>query len=69
MLLVLVLKKIITHSSFILISLYAIYIFNPEIEVRVMREGIYPALTILVFVSLIGCYVYRNENYKSGKYF
>jgi len=63
-LLILVLREII-HSPFLLMIIYTIYIFNPEIEFRVMREGIYPALTILFFVGLIGCYVYRNENKQS----
>lgn len=54
------LRKIVTSRT-ILLVLYTIYLFNPAIETRVMREGIYPALTVLVFAALIGFHVYRDK--------
>jgi hypothetical protein len=54
------LRKVVSSPA-ILIVLYTIYLFNPAIETRVMRAGIYPALSILVFATLIGFYVYREE--------
>lgn len=59
LILVVSLRKIITHSS-ILIVLYAAYIFNPEFITRAIREGIYPALTVLIIAGLISIYVHRE---------
>lgn len=53
------LRKIVTNRT-ILLVLYTIYLFNPAIETRVMREGIYPALSTLIFATLVGLYVYRE---------
>jgi len=55
------LKKIIRFSS-VLILFYAIYIFNPEMVTRVMREGIYPAINILVITGLINIYIHRESS-------
>jgi hypothetical protein len=53
-------RKVI-KSPAILIVLYAVYLFNPATETRVMREGIYPALSVLVFAALAGVHVYRDK--------
>jgi hypothetical protein len=53
-------RKVI-KSPTILIVLYSVYLFNPAIETRVMREGIYTALSVLVFAALAGVYVYRDK--------
>jgi len=60
LMLVIALKKVVTQS-FILIFIYALVIFSPHMEVitRVVREGIYPALSILVLASSIGLYTNR----------
>lgn len=60
------LRKIISSPS-LLMALYVLYLFNPAIETRVMREGIYPALSILVFATFLGLYVYRDA--KGWKFF
>ncbi len=39
-----------------LISTYVLYLFNPFVETRVMREGIYSSLTVLIFTCLIGLF-------------
>jgi hypothetical protein len=54
------LRKVINNPT-ILIVLYTVYLLNPAIETRVMREGIYPALSVLVFAALVGSYVYREK--------
>ncbi len=54
------LRKVINNPT-ILIVLYTVYLFNPAIETRVMRAGIYPALSVLVFAALVGFYVYRDK--------
>lgn len=56
LILILGLRKIISHPV-ILIILYTIYIFSPEIITRVTREGIYSALTMLVIAGLVNLYV------------
>jgi hypothetical protein len=53
------LRKMIS-SSLVLIVFYAVYIFNPEMVTRVMREGIYPAINILAIAGLINLYIHRN---------
>ena len=62
LMLVIALKKVI-NSSFILVFLYALFIFSPHLEVvtRVIREGIYPALAVFVLSGLIGLYLNRSE--------
>jgi hypothetical protein len=59
LILILGLRKIISHPI-TLIILYAIYIFSPEIVTRVTREGIYPALTILIMAGLVNLYVNKT---------
>ncbi|MCK5719964.1 MAG: hypothetical protein KAH84_08490, partial [Thiomargarita sp.] len=59
---VIALNKIVKYPS-ILVFLYALIIFSPHLEVitRVMRAGIYPALTILILAGLIGLYTNRSN--------
>ncbi|MCK5718827.1 MAG: hypothetical protein KAH84_02625 [Thiomargarita sp.] len=58
--LVIALKKVVKYS-FILVFFYALIIFSPHLEIipRVVREGIYPALSMLVLAGLIGLYTNR----------
>lgn len=62
LILVIALRKVVKYSL-ILIFLYALIIFSPHLEVvtRVVREGIYPALSILVLAGLIGLYTNRSN--------
>ena len=62
LMLVIALRKVVKHS-FILIFIYALVIFSPHLEVitRVVREGIYPALSMLVLAGLIGLYTNRSN--------
>ncbi len=39
---------------------YTLYLFNPSIETRVIREGIYPALSVLVLAGMIGVVTRRQ---------
>lgn len=55
-------KKIIPSPRW-LTALYVIYLFNPMIVNRVVREGIYPALTVFIIAGFIGLYTYQQENY------
>ncbi|MDY6991992.1 MAG: hypothetical protein SVR94_05220 [Pseudomonadota bacterium] len=54
------LRKLGVQTIFLLI-LYALYLFNPMIEVYVTRAGIYPALTVWVIAGLSGIYAYRES--------
>jgi hypothetical protein len=54
------LRKVINNPTLLLVF-YTVYLLNPAIETRVMREGIYPALSVLVFAALVGSYVYREK--------
>lgn len=47
----------------VLILFYIIYIFNPVFELRVLREAIYPALTVLLFAGLTGMYCYKSASF------
>ncbi|MEK8016870.1 MAG: hypothetical protein VSS75_008375 [Candidatus Parabeggiatoa sp.] len=62
LMLVIALRKVVKHS-FILIFLYALVIFSPHLELitRVGREGIYPALSVLVLAGLVGLYTNRSN--------
>ena len=53
--------KRIIKNEIVLSLLFIIYIFNPFIETRVLREGIYPALSICILAGYIGLYIYRFE--------
>jgi hypothetical protein len=59
LILILGLRKIIPHPI-ILIFLYTLYIFSPEIITRVIREGIYSALTVLIIAGLVNLYVNKT---------
>jgi hypothetical protein len=37
----------------ILLLVYGLYLFNPFVEVRVLREGVYSSLLVLLFVALL----------------
>lgn len=45
--------------------LYALYLFNPVVETNVLREGIYPALCVLVLAGCIGIFVKRESRYRT----
>jgi len=62
LMLVIALRQVI-KSSIILVFLYALVIFSPHLEeiTRVVREGIYPALSVLVLVCLVGFYTNRSN--------
>jgi len=56
------LQKIVKYPS-LLIFLYALIIFSPHLETltRVVRGGIYPALSLLILAGLIGLYANRSN--------
>jgi len=51
-------------SRSVLIFLYAAFLFNPDFITRVLRAGIYPALSILVLAGLFGIYSNRHAQWK-----
>ncbi len=48
-------------NATVLVLAYALYLFNPFIETRVLREGIYPALSFLVLACTVGVFVHRES--------
>jgi len=51
-------------THLVLITFFLLYIFNPFIEVRLMREGIYSSLTVLVIAGWISLYNHLNNSKK-----
>jgi hypothetical protein len=68
LMLILALRRIITNNV-ALVLVYSLYLFNPMTSggciTRVIREGIYPALTILVVACMMGIVLrYRDRMFR-----
>ncbi len=57
------LRKLVSSQTLLLL-LFALLVFNPEYVSRIVRAGIYPALSLLIIASLFGLYSCRNEHWK-----
>jgi hypothetical protein len=47
----------------LLLFLFAAFLFNPEFVSRILRAGIYPALSVLVLAGLFGIYSNRHRSW------
>ena len=56
--------KQISHQDHICLFLIfsAAYLYNPVVELRVLREAVYPALTVLMIAGLSGVYLYKTAH-------
>jgi hypothetical protein len=50
------------QNRWLLLILFALLVFNPVFMLRVVREGIYPALSLLVLAGFVGLYAYRADS-------
>ncbi len=51
---------------FLLLALFALFLFNPEFVSRVVRSGIYPALSVLIMACLFGLYSHRQTHWQKS---
>lgn len=57
------LRKEVSSQSLLFLG-FTFLLFNPEFVSRVVRSGIYPALSILIMVGLFGIYSCRHQHWK-----
>ena len=50
----------------LLLALFALFLFNPEFVSRVVRSGIYPALSVLIMACLFGLYSHRYAHLRKS---
>ena len=57
------LRKVVPFRPLLLL-IFAVFLFNPEFITRVLRAGIYPALSVLIMAALVGLYANRYARWK-----
>lgn len=67
---IIAIKPLFLRNHFFLIILYILILFNPysfanDVSIRVLREGIYPSLSLLIIAFSAGVFTHRDRIIKS----